>query len=124
MRVLKEEFSDGKIPSAYNGYISSFGASIIQSGFCATLALFENQLPSIESQAILGFDFDYTSGLPIIRGSSIKRVLRSAFKYLDYIKELLHNKIINIKKLKIEIFENNDIFFDVTIINITYQNFF
>ena len=29
MRVLKEEFSDGKIPSAYNGYISSFGASII-----------------------------------------------------------------------------------------------
>ena len=124
MRVLKEEFSDGKIPSAYNGYISSFGASIIQSGFCATLALFENQLPSIESQAILGFDFDYTSGLPIIRGSSIKRVLRSAFKYLDYIKELLHNKIINIKKLKIEIFENNDIFFDATIINITYQNFF
>jgi CRISPR/Cas system CMR-associated protein Cmr5 small subunit len=124
MRVLKEEFSDGKIPSAYNGYISSFGASIIQSGFCATLALFENQLPSIESQAILGFDFDYTSGLPIIRGSSIKRVLRSAFKYLDYMKELLHNKIINIKKLKIEIFENNDIFFDATIINITYQNFF
>ena len=124
MRVLKEEFSDGKIPSAYNGYISSFGASIIQSEFCATLALFENQLPSIESQAILGFDFDYTSGLPIIRGSGIKRVLRSAFKHPDYIKELLHNKIINIKKLKIEIFENNDIFFDATIINITYQNFF
>jgi CRISPR-associated protein Cmr5 len=30
------------IPSSYNGYISSFGASIIQSGLLPTLALFEN----------------------------------------------------------------------------------
>lgn len=43
IRVLDEEFSDGKIPSAYNGYISSFGASIIQSGLKPTLALFENK---------------------------------------------------------------------------------
>ena len=43
MRVLKEEFSDGKIPSSYNGYISSFGASIIQSGLLPTLALFEKK---------------------------------------------------------------------------------
>jgi CRISPR-associated protein Cmr5 len=43
MRVLKEEFSDDKIPSAYNGYISSFGASIIQSGLLPTLALFEKK---------------------------------------------------------------------------------
>ena len=42
MEVLKDEFRDGIIPSAYNGYISSFGASIIQSGLKPTLALFEN----------------------------------------------------------------------------------
>ena len=42
MSVLKEEFSDGKIPSAFNGYISSFGASVMQSGLLPTLALFEN----------------------------------------------------------------------------------
>ena len=48
MKVLKEEFSDGEIPSAYNGYISSFGASIIQSGLLSTLALFENQQANTE----------------------------------------------------------------------------
>jgi CRISPR-associated protein Cmr5 len=42
MEVLKDEFQNGEIPSAYNGYISSFGASIIQSGLLPTLALFEN----------------------------------------------------------------------------------
>jgi CRISPR-associated protein Cmr5 len=43
MRVLEDEFSDGVIPSAYNGYISSFGASVIQSGLLPTLALFEKK---------------------------------------------------------------------------------
>ncbi len=43
MEVLNDTFSDGKFPSSYNGYISSFGASIIQSGLLPTLALFENK---------------------------------------------------------------------------------
>jgi len=42
MKVLDRTFANGTIPSAYNGYISSFGASIIQSGLLPTLALFEN----------------------------------------------------------------------------------
>jgi len=42
MEVLSNTFTDGIIPSAYNGYISSFGASVIQSGLLPTLALFEN----------------------------------------------------------------------------------
>jgi len=42
MKVLEATFREGEIPSAYNGYISSFGASIIQSGLKPTLALFEN----------------------------------------------------------------------------------
>ncbi|UCN01256.1 type III-B CRISPR module-associated protein Cmr5 [Sulfurimonas sp. SWIR-19] len=41
--ILQSEFKNGEIPSAYNGYISSFGASVIQSGLKATIALFENK---------------------------------------------------------------------------------
>lgn len=42
IKVLDETFGES-IPSAYNGYISSFGASIMQSGLKPTLALFENK---------------------------------------------------------------------------------
>ena len=42
LEVLTQEFENGVIPSAYNGYISSFGASVMQSGLTPTLALFEN----------------------------------------------------------------------------------
>jgi len=42
LKVLDRTFTEGVVPSAYNGYISSFGASIMQSGLLPTLALFEN----------------------------------------------------------------------------------
>jgi len=42
LEVLEANFGS-TIPSSYNGYISSFGASIIQSGLKPTLALFENE---------------------------------------------------------------------------------
>ena len=42
LKVLDRSFTNGDVPSSYNGYISSFGASIIQSGLLPTLALFEN----------------------------------------------------------------------------------
>lgn len=42
IKYLYPEIPEHTIPSAYNGYISSFGASIIQSGLKPTLALFEN----------------------------------------------------------------------------------
>jgi len=76
-----------------------------------------HELPDIKGQAILGFHFDYTSGLPEITGSSIKGVLRSAFSNEKYIKEILDkDDTLNIKKLESEIFVNNDIFFDAIII--------
>ena len=87
---------------------------------------YQHELKSVEAQASLGFDFDYTTGLPIIRGSSIKGVLRSAFKYPEYIQELLKDEDIDVKALEIEIFgqdngnsnvsQGKDIFFDATII--------
>jgi len=76
-----------------------------------------HELPSIEGQVILGFHFDYTSGLPVIPGSSIKGVLRSAFKHWEYISEYLELKTQKeIEELETEIFDNGDIFFDATII--------
>lgn len=61
----------------------------------------------------LGFFFDYTSGLPIIPGSSVKGVLRAAFKKVKgaYIKSLLQDLNIiydnEISELEIAIFDNN-----------------
>ncbi|MBL0709337.1 MAG: hypothetical protein JJW00_09830 [Sulfurimonas sp.] len=43
MKVLNDTFQSGVFPSSYNGYISSFGASVMQSGLLPTLAIFENQ---------------------------------------------------------------------------------
>lgn len=81
-----------------------------------------HELPSIEGQAILGFHFDYTSGLPVIQGSSIKGVLRSAFKHPEFIQELLGDEIFNVKTLEKDIFDNNDIFFDAVIIKADIYN--
>ena len=53
MNILDLTFKD-VIPSLYNGYISSFGASIIQSGLEPTLALFENENAStLEKKQLL-----------------------------------------------------------------------
>lgn len=91
----------------------------------------------------IGFQFDYTTGLPVIPGSSIKGVLRSAFPTADdrckedkeqYIKEVIKDitgKVIDskfIEKLKKRIFEgkkngsylpvcDRDVFFDAEIYN-------
>lgn len=74
-----------------------------------------HELPSVKGQAILGFYFDYTSGLPVIQGSSIKGVLRSAFKHSEYIKEIVGD--VDVKKLEEEIFDGGDTFFDATILS-------
>lgn len=77
-----------------------------------------HELPSIEGQVILGFHFDYTSGLPVIQGSTIKGVLRSAFKHWVYIAEFTSLKTQEeVEALEKEIFDNGDIFFDATVIS-------
>ncbi|MBU1994376.1 type III-B CRISPR module RAMP protein Cmr6 [bacterium] len=83
-----------------------------------------HKLPDTEGQAILGFHFDYTSGLPEIPGSSIKGVLRSVFEYEEYILSLLddEDKGQNIKELESAIFDNGDIFFDAVIVQSAKEN--
>jgi CRISPR-associated protein Cmr6 len=80
-----------------------------------------HELPDVKGQAILGFSFDYTSGLPVIAGSSIKGVLRSAFKHPEYVQELLESEV-DVKALEAEIFDNGDVFFDATIIGSSSAN--
>jgi len=77
-----------------------------------------HELPDVEGQLILGFSFDYTTGLPVIAGSSVKGVLRSAFEHPEYVGELLDNKFNTdeIKEIEKEIFDNGDIFFDAVVI--------
>ena len=74
----------------------------------------------------LGFYFDHTTGFPVIPGSSIKGLLRSAFKNKDYVEELLKtitSNEVNVSELEDAIFEGTykgknlplhqrDIFFD------------
>ena len=74
-----------------------------------------HELPSVEGQLSLGFSFDYATGLPVIAGSSIKGVLRSAFRHKEYIQELLGDEQIDVEALEKEIFDNGDIFFDAVV---------
>ncbi len=77
-----------------------------------------HELPSIKGQAILGFHFDYTSGLPVIQGSSTKGVLRSAFRHWEYIAEIGGETLVSqkdVESLETEIFDNGDSFFDATL---------
>jgi len=81
-----------------------------------------HELPDIKEQVILGFDFDYTTGIPIIRGSSIKGALKSVFKCEEYVLEVidrLRGETKNIKKLQEDLFEKgNIVFLDAEIIYI------
>ena len=95
MKVLDETFSDGVIPSAYNGYISSFGASIMQSGLKPTLALFENK------DAATKEDKEYLTRiiLKILDGKdgSLLRYVLNSKEDESYLKEKILNISIAIK---------------------------
>ena len=69
----------------------------------------------------LGFSFDYVTGQPYIPGSTIKGVLRSAFKKKEAICEILKAvtekdwTINEAEELEKEIFDGTDVFFDAVI---------
>lgn len=70
----------------------------------------------------VGFSLDYVSGQPYIPSSSVKGVLRSAFKHEDFIKGILGKDNLDVSKLEKNIFgdkadktEGEDQFFDAVI---------
>lgn len=133
----KSNFSD--IGNVHLEFKTTYPGLLIGSGHL-------HEIKDLEGQLILGFQFDYTTGLPIIPASSIKGVLRSIFakedtgkkikkENLEFIKEQLkevfdltkkennieinENYIINLEK---ELFEEKDIFFDGEIIEGDSEN--
>jgi len=65
-----------------------------------------NEHPAVEEgQIALGFAFDYVTGTPYIPGSSVKGILRSAFRHKEYIRALLGDDSIDAEALENEIFE-------------------
>lgn len=110
--IIEEHREEGILGNTHFKATSTYPGLLLGSGNI-------HELPSIEGQVILGFSFDYTSGLPVIAGSSIKGVIRSAFKYWEYISEYTNlttqEEVENLEK---EVFNNGDIFFDATIIKL------
>ena len=109
--LVKKLYSNYRLPFPYQKFTLTtiYPGLIVGSGYI-------HELKDIESQIILGFDFDYTTGEPIIRGSSIKGVLKHAFEHKDYIEELLGRNIKNFEEFKDSIFENGDVFLDAVVI--------
>ena len=92
MEILNQKFDKGIMPKEFNGYISSFGASTIQSGLLPTLALFENKDSSTAQEK-----------------SCLSKIILEVLQYEDEIKEYdsLLNYVLNndVEKLKVKIID-------------------
>ena len=67
-------------------------------------------------ELVIGFAFDYVTGLPYIPGSTVKGVLRSSFKNHPHsVAEVLGVDLKTVKDLESDIFDGNDVFLDATV---------
>ena len=104
IKVLEKEFKDNKIPSEYNGYISAFGAGIVQSGLKPTVAIYENKNAQSKSEK------DRLTGMilkiiaPNTKENSLLRYIINSNEDESYLKELIKDASIAIK-LAIRTFE-------------------
>lgn len=67
-----------------------------------------NHEANIEGEFKLGIHLEYTSGMPVIYGSSIKGICRAAFKDADYIQKILKQrgiKAVDVEDLEKDIFD-------------------
>lgn len=107
----------------YNEKIAPNGFTL-QTCYPGLLAGIGNFHGGVEKESLNGgFSLDYVTGSPYIPASSVKGALRSAFEHEDYIKEMLKDTNVDVKKLVDEIFEGKkngeempmyerDVFFD------------
>ncbi len=107
LRTVKPKFE--KVEISIPGS-SSFKLQVEYPGLLAGVGY--PHAAGIKGEICAGCSLDYVTGLPYIPGSSIKGLLRSAFSHADYIRELLEDERIDVKKLEAQIFENSDIFMD------------
>lgn len=101
LEVLEKEFKD-TVPSEYNGYISAFGAGIIQSGLKPTIAIYESKNSKTKSdkdtltRLILEIIKIYEEKEDIKTDSLLRYVINSN-KSENYLKELIKDSAIAIK---------------------------
>ena len=84
--ILEEEFE-------YRGFEKKeFTLNVQGKGLFIGIG-YTHEIPSVKGQLINGFYFDYTTGLPLIPGSSIKGTIKSIFPYKDEeLEEILNKK--------------------------------
>jgi CRISPR-associated protein Cmr6 len=142
MRPPRERHQADREAAGAAGPFLKMGISNIH-GFALTLMypglLTGSGIPhesNTEGEFKIGFSFDHTTGLPVIPGSSVKGLLRSAFQQAEgeYVRFLLgENSSIDIEALEHEIFQGEtiiqgkkkviplykrDIFFDAAMIEV------
>lgn len=115
------------IPQIENAKIDNITATIQYPGLITGVGIAHEA--SLQGEFKLGMHFDYTYGMPVIYGSSVKGVLRSAFtEKRKYVESLLAelNIQVDVAELKAAIFDgvcnkkslsiyDRDIFFDAVI---------
>ena len=105
---IKGDIKDEPIKSKhYFELTTSYPGLIIGSGYAHGISAKESDKDNKESDIKMGFYFDYTSGLPVIPGSSVKGLLRSLFglsKNDPYkeAKEELIREFLDMKDLDVE----------------------
>jgi len=144
LNELNKEIKIESEKVSLSGYeLVEFTLSTKEPGFLIGTG-YHHEIPKLKEQFINGFEFDYTTGLPKISGSSIKGAIRDVFplsekeikekkfksedeKFVfielnegrkreikEYLPKFSEEEII---KLRDEIFENGDIFLDAEILD-------
>ena len=99
----EEDFKDG-IPKEYNGYISAFGAGLIQSGLKPTVAIYENKNAQTKSEKDRLTKIILNIIAPNSSEKSLLRYIINSNKAENILKEKIKDAAIAIK-LSIRTFE-------------------
>jgi len=91
MNLLNEEFNNKSIPREFKGYISQFGASIVQSGLMPAVAFFENG----DSGAREDRTFIVKAVFKMIEEKDTKNMTFLEYIYKSENKEMLKEEILN-----------------------------
>lgn len=89
---------NGKISSQYNGYIASFGASIIQNGLIPAVMLFENSNSNSEKERSLLMKLILEGLLKLYNKYEEIEKKETLIEYIVKNKEKFQEKDINIRK--------------------------
>ena len=110
IEVLEEKFKNKAIPKEYNGYISAFGAGIIQNGLKPTVAIYENKQANNKSDKDVLTEIILQIIDSNTQENSLLRYILSSKESEDILKEKIKDAAIAIK-LSIRTFklvENKD----------------